>query len=94
VDDALEAAGRRRRVALSAPSFLLAPDLLAATDPIATVPARVAALWAGRAVAASPPVALPAFPIAMAWSPRTDRDAACRWLRERLTRLAAAAPAP
>lgn len=48
VDALLSELGMKRRVALSAPNFLLALAIVAATDLVAAIPSRLLALHAGR----------------------------------------------
>lgn len=83
-DAALAAHGRRRRVALSAPGFLVVPEIIAASDMVALVPERIARLQAGRLALFEPPVPVPGFTIAMVWHDRGDAHPALRWLRARL----------
>src|SRR6478672_1179667 len=45
VDDVLATQGKSRRIAVSLSSFLLVPSVIAASDMIATVPARLARRW-------------------------------------------------
>lgn len=90
VDGALDAMGRRRRVRLSVPSFLLVPDLLRRSDLVATVPARMAGVWSGSLAQAAPPLDVPPFPVSLCWSPRVDRDPGHAWLRARLVESCAA----
>jgi len=84
VDDALAALGRQRRVAVSAPSFLLAPELIASSDLIATVPAKLAQRWSDRLAVVAPPCEVTGFSVAMGWHPRNHADPAQRWLREQV----------
>lgn len=91
VDDALAAAGRTRRIAVGVPHFLVVPYVVAASDLVATVPTRLAALVADDAglVRAAPPVELEPFDMAMAWHERVHGDAGHRWLREQLVAASA-----
>lgn len=84
VDLALERIGRRRVVRSSVPNFLVVPELLCASDMVATVPARVAKLWGDRLDAVDPPIDLPTFPISMGWSARAGADEGLSWLRAQL----------
>ena len=84
VDTALQTLGRRRRVRLSLNSFLLVPEVIARTDLIATVPARLAWQWTDRVAVLAPPCALDGFEVSMAWHARTHTDPAQVWLRDRL----------
>lgn len=89
-DAALAALGQRRKVVLSAASFLFVPDLVARTDLVALVPER---LVRGRAEALSVvpcPFPLDGFQVEMAWHERNHTHPAQRWLREQLVDAVAA----
>lgn len=84
VDTALAKRGRRRRVALRVPYFLVAPLVVARSDMILTAPTRLA-----RELAAhyplqilEAPLALPRFTLHLIWHERFDDEPAHRWLRE------------
>ncbi len=98
VDDALARLGRRRRVAVTVPHFLVVPHVVATTDLVVTLPARVAAALAAphRLVTRPPPAALgvTGFAIHQLWHERTHGDAAGRWLRDQLATVARALPPP
>ena len=83
VDETLAQLGKRRRVAVAVPHFLLAPHVVAGSDLVATVGSRVAAAFAGilplRVV--DPPVKLPSFEVRMYWHERHHRDPAQQWFR-------------
>lgn len=83
-DAALAAHGRSRRVALSAPGFLIVPEIVERSDLIALVPERVARDRATRLRLFEPPVPVPGFSIAMVWHDRNHDHPAQRWLRARL----------
>lgn len=83
-DAALAAHGRSRRVALSAPGFLIVPEIVAASEMVALVPSRIARHHAGRFRVFPPPVPVPGFTMAMLWHDRTAGHPAQRWLRGRL----------
>ncbi len=92
VDEALAAHGLERAVVLRMPHFLAAAPLVAASDLVCTLPARIAraAAAAGHAVIAfEPPIELPGFDVAMYWHPRRERDPAVRWLRDQARAAAA-----
>lgn len=81
VDQALAAHGLTRQTAVTVGGFGSAIALAGVSDMVATVPERhTQGLWRGlqRLV---PPLALPAFTIALFWHPRVDADPAHRWIR-------------
>jgi DNA-binding transcriptional LysR family regulator len=88
-DAALEAVGRRRAVALSTSGFLIVPEVVSRSDMIALIPRRIADGWSDRVQVLDPPLTIPGFAIANVWHDRTTNHPAQRWLRERLTTLAA-----
>jgi DNA-binding transcriptional LysR family regulator len=96
VDELLAAEGLTRKVVVRVPYFLAAPILVAKTDLVLTVPARVADLYATmlplRRV--DPPGSLRGFDVHAVWHPRFDRDAAIRWLRKCAVDAAAAIGSP
>ena len=83
VDDTLAQLGKRRRVAVAIPHFLLAPHVVASSDLIVTVGARVAAAFAEllplRVI--EPPVRLPGFEVRMYWHERNHREPSQVWFR-------------
>lgn len=86
VDEVLAAHGLRRRVVRAVPWFHVAFGLVAGTDRVLTVSARIAHQLApgfGLAVH-EPPVPLAPFALSLVWHPRFDADPAHRWLREQL----------
>jgi DNA-binding transcriptional LysR family regulator len=91
VDDALADVGRSRRVGLAVPHFLVVPQIVATTDLIATLPTRIADIFATPTglVMRPPPVTIPRFQIAAAWSERIQHDPPQRWLREQVLAVAA-----
>ena len=90
VDDALEAIGRRRRIALSVASFLLLPEMLLRSDLLVVVPERLARAMGGELRLFEPPLPLPEIRHIALWHSRVQNDARHRWLRERLAECAAA----
>ena len=90
VDDALAAMGRRRRVAVAVPHFLIVPHVLAATDLIVTIASRVAAAFVpSHALATRPlPLAIAPFAVHLLWHERTTADAGQRWLRDQIVAAA------
>ena len=87
-DAALEALGRRRRVAVSVPSFLALPDLLRASDLVAVAPERLLRGVPGVALLKLP-LDVPGFTMVAAWHERTHQDPAHRWARALLGAVAA-----
>lgn len=79
-DEALAEVGRKRQIGLSVSSFLVLPDILAISEMIAVVPARLA-YTDPRMHVVSPPLPITGFTKSMAWHERTHRDAAHQWLR-------------
>lgn len=90
VDEALARLGRERRVVASLTSFLVAPALVAQSDLICTVPARLARAQGDAVVVVPPPCELESFSVHMGWHARTDTDPAQKWLRQQV--LASLAP--
>ncbi|MEH6720778.1 MAG: LysR family transcriptional regulator [Aurantimonas endophytica] len=88
-DAALEAVGRRRTVALSTSGFLIVPEVVSRSDMIALIPRRIADGWSDRLQVLDPPLTIPGFTIVSVWHDRATNHPAQRWLRERLTTLAA-----
>jgi DNA-binding transcriptional LysR family regulator len=83
VDSALAAIGRERRVSLSASCFLVLVQVLARSDLVATVPARLLDGVSGL-VRRPLPVAVPGFTKLAVWHERSHRDPAHQWLRASL----------
>ncbi len=88
MDELLDAMGRRRAVVLSVEQFTLVPQLLRATDLVATVPRRLAQRHADVLDAFDLPFAAEGFTLSMAWHARNQADPAHQWLRGVLLALA------
>jgi DNA-binding transcriptional LysR family regulator len=90
VDDALEAEGLARVVVARVPHFTAALALVAQSDTVTLVPARLARAWAGSAdvTVVKPPLPLPSFSMAWFVSEVLRNDPANAWLRRELKRLA------
>ena len=86
VDVHLERRGRSRRVARTVAGFDVAPLLIAETDYVLTLPARVAHRLAPELdlEIREPPVELPGFDLDLVWHRRLTDDAAHAWIRERI----------
>lgn len=91
VDAALAAEGRSRRIALTVAHFLAAPLIVAETDLISTMPARIARRFAADLPLRThpPPLRLPSVDISMIWHERSHADPAHRWLRSEISSVAA-----
>ena len=83
VDSALEALGKRRRIALRIPYFLAAPLVVARSDLLLTAPRHVAEAFAAThpLQLLEPPLELPTFDVVQVWHQRYQNDAAHQWLR-------------
>ena len=94
VDQALEARGARRRIAVSMPYHVLAANILPGTDLILTVPARLAHHFAdpdATRVLDGPPE-LGELQFYAVWHPRLDNDPSHAWLRHIVGSVAASSP--
>jgi len=81
--------GQRRRVALLVATYLAVPAALAASDLIATLPSRAAALVAAHAEIAILPLPIDfAATVSMAWHRRAASEPAQAWFRGLLTEAA------
>jgi DNA-binding transcriptional LysR family regulator len=80
LDEALAAQGRARRVAVTLPHMLCLPALLATTDLLAAMPARLAARMPGLRRF---PLPLPVAPwqVVMLWPATARQDRGAAWLR-------------
>lgn len=81
VDAALAVIGQARRVAVSLSSFLLVPSVIAESDMVATVPARLANRWRADFTILAPPLNVSGFSVRMGWHPRSEADPSSEWLR-------------
>lgn len=91
LDAALAKSKLRRNIRIRVPHYLLVPYVVADTDFIATVPARVAQYIRGKlAVNVYPlPLDVADFKVEMAWDERHHHDPAHRWLRGALCEIGA-----
>lgn len=87
VDELLARRGLSRRIAMTAPCFLVAPHVVATSDLVATLPERLAGAFAATLPlrAFDPPFELAAPEAAMLWHERVHEDPAHRWLRRVVT---------
>jgi DNA-binding transcriptional LysR family regulator len=82
-DEAVAAEGLRRKVVLSAAHFMFVPEIVAKSDLIALVPARMARGMKAVQVF-EPPLVVRGFQIAMFWHDKTHAHPGHQWLRERI----------
>ncbi|MCW7540442.1 LysR family transcriptional regulator [Aquabacterium sp. A7-Y] len=82
VDETLAALGLRRKVVLSAASFLSVPEIVSQSDFVALVPERLVAGRSGKLKSVAPPIPVEGFPVGMVWHERSHGHAGHRWLRE------------
>jgi len=89
VDRALAAIGKRRRVTLRTPYYMLAPRILERTDHVATLPASAAELFTkmARVRVLSPPIALPTYKFSQIWRNSRNEEPAHTWLREHIASI-------
>lgn len=93
LDDVLAERGLRRRVVRAIPYFLPALFLATRTDYLLTVSERIAVQMAptlGLRIA-EPPLPLRPYALSLVWHPRFDGDAAHRFVRDTIARVAKAA---
>ena len=84
VDRALAARGLKRTIGARVSHFLLVPTLVAQTDMVAAVNARVATVFAGSLALRvfAPPLPLPSGRIGQVWHEQLEHDPAQRWFRQ------------
>ena len=83
IDETLGSLGRSRRVAVSVQSYLIAIELVARSDLVATLPNALLAHRGSEITSLEPPIMLSAFALSAGWHMRSTNDPAHRWLRER-----------
>jgi LysR family nod box-dependent transcriptional activator len=93
IESALQEMGLRRRIEVTAPSFIQAPWLLPGTNRLALMHERLARIVApGLSLAiVEPPIEIPVMREMMQFHAARQSDAAVRWLRAKLIGLAAGA---
>lgn len=89
VDAALAEHGLTRRVAVTVPYFLAATSLVAGTDLVITLPARLAeAVRHDPALRVfEPPLPVPGFAVVSVAHPRSARDAPVAWLQRQVVEV-------
>lgn len=82
LDVQLAALGLSRRVAVSAASFSVVPEIVAQSDLVALLPARLVAVCPEALKVVPCPLPVPPFTVAMLWHERSHTHPAQRWLRD------------
>jgi DNA-binding transcriptional LysR family regulator len=90
VDDALAAFGHRRKVVLSAASFLFVPEIVSQSDFVALVPERLVRDRADQLEVMDCPFPVEGFAVGMVWHERSHGHSGQRWIRETIASLIAA----
>jgi DNA-binding transcriptional LysR family regulator len=85
VDDALRDIGRKRRVAVTVPSFVAALALVRESTLVATLPDDLVRMLAPTLHKQVCPVPTPELEICVAWASRFTHDARHKWLRAEVT---------
>ncbi|CAQ44849.1 LysR family transcriptional regulator [Stenotrophomonas maltophilia] len=88
VDDGLAALGYRRKVALSAASFLVVPEIVAHSNFVALVPERLVHDRRDALKIIECPFPVPSFAVSMLWHERNHSHSGQRWLRDVVLELA------
>lgn len=87
VDEVLAALGQRRQVVLSAASFLFVPEIVAQSDLVALVPARLVRGQRQQLTVLACPFPVEGFAVGMVWHERNHGHSGHRWVRERILSL-------
>lgn len=89
VDVAIARARLERRVGVTVPSFLMAPEVVARTDFFFTAPRELLRLLAKRLdlVLLDPPIAIDPVAVAVLWHERVEADPAHVWFRGVVARV-------
>jgi DNA-binding transcriptional LysR family regulator len=85
LDDRLAKLKRKRKVAISLPSFLLACPLIAATDFVAVLPERLALAMRSEIDVFPLPFKLARFKVVLSWHLRRQLDPAHQWYRQQVS---------
>lgn len=90
IDQAVEDLGKRLRISLLVQEILTVPYIVASSNLIAAVPARLARGFVGQLpIRAHPlPLRLPEQSIALYWHERTHRNPAHQWFRDAVGKIA------
>jgi DNA-binding transcriptional LysR family regulator len=91
IDDALEAQGLSREIALTLPHMMALPEALADSEMVAALPERMATRLGPSVCRFRLPLATEPWTVGMLWNPSQRRDPGGRWLRGLLQDVARAA---
>ena len=91
IDDYFVKRGVARKISLIVPNFLSAPWILANTDLILSLPARIAEKFVHLVpLKILPlPIDLPAYDLIMLWHPRQEKEPDHQWLRREILEICA-----
>ncbi len=89
IDRVLAEYNLQRRVALTVPHQLVLPSIIATTDLITVIPARMAEYFSqlNAVEVFDLPIDLPSWTVSMLWSQLSDNDEASEWIRQTLQTL-------
>jgi DNA-binding transcriptional LysR family regulator len=87
VDDTLAAFGLKRKVVLSAASFLVVPDIVSQSDFVALVPERLVRDRADQLKLIDCPFPVEGFAVGMVWHERSHGHGGQRWIRETIASM-------
>jgi len=87
IDDVLSMLGHRRNVVMSAASFLLVPEIVAASDLVALVPRRLLRASSDRLAVVEIPWLAEQFNVSLIWHERSHTHAGHSWIRDLIVEL-------
>lgn len=87
VDEALAALGHRRKVVMSASSFLFLPQIVSISDLVALVPRRLLCNQPNRLTTIGIPWLSEQFGVSLIWHERNHGHAGQRWIRDLIVEL-------
>ncbi|MEM9332214.1 MAG: LysR family transcriptional regulator [Pseudomonadota bacterium] len=79
--------GLRRKVAVSLPSFLMAPHLVAQSDYLCLLPRRLAKLYKNEIDIVKPPIETATFKVDLLWHSRRQHDPSHIWFRDQVAQI-------
>jgi DNA-binding transcriptional LysR family regulator len=87
IDDALTALGHRRKIVMSAASFLFVPEIVAMSDLVALTPRRLLRSQLDRLTLIDVPWLAEKFNVVLIWHERSHGHAGQRWIRDLIAEL-------